>query len=131
MGENMMKLLKPVSGNCGGDIERLITPQKDRAGTQHKSGGTLTKAIYLPYGWVRNPAILLGCIGVLGILIHRVGSIAAVFSFLNMPPEAMCYLITIGASILFGISMICEKSEKEIGPATTVPLQIEQNWRSV
>ena len=123
-----MKALETVLENLSCDIEQLKKSQDGHVPTYPKPGCTQGRQRYLFTLRLgeRVPAIVLGCVGLLGILIHRVVSIANVFSFLNMPPEVICYLITISASVLFGLSMICKKSEKEIEPRT-----IQPNWRSM
>ena len=84
-----------------------------------------------PYGYMRIPAILFGCIGILGILTCKVEAFAIKFSFLNLPEEWACYLITIGALVLFGTSMIYKQSEKEIDYDGNVSMQLQENWRSM
>lgn len=95
------------------------------------SDSMLLNVTYFPYGWVRIPAILLGGVGVLGILMFHLESAARLFSFLRMPPELYCYLITIGASLLFGISLIRHTTEKVIHPAAAKKTSLPTHWRSV
>lgn len=106
--------------------------ENNRHGTgDDQSDSMLLNVTCFPYGWVRLPAILLGGIGVLGILMCHLESVARIFSFLRMPPELYCYLITAGALILFGISLIRHTTEKIIHPGITKKLSSQANWRSV
>lgn len=84
-----------------------------------------------PYAWLKFPAILMGVVGLSGILAHKFETVAAKLSFLNMPPQGSCYLITAGAIILLGISILYKQSKREIIFAQGNCLETEENWRSV
>ena len=130
-GEKMMRTSKrtPFAETHGRSVERRQT--RNTLPVQSQPGLSVVRVTYLPYGWVRIPAIIVGCIGILGILGHRIEPAGTLISLFNMPREAICYVITAGAAILFGISMICKKSDREINLHQATPLQIRQNWRSM
>jgi hypothetical protein len=89
------------------------------------------KVTYAPYAWLKFPAILLGVVGLLGILIDTVQTVAVKCSLLNMPPRGSCYLITAGAIILLGIAILYKHSKEEIAFDQRTPQQPDENWRSV
>ena len=107
--------------------ELLREPQKD----ERPSGTARVEVNYSPFAFLRIPAIILGCIGVLGILIDNVEMVSVKFSFLNIPPEWLCYVIAAIALVLFGVSLTCPQSKKEVMFRKMTPTSLPENWRSI
>ncbi len=102
------------------------------AGTAHRQATIQRIRVSdAPYGWLRLPAGVIGAVGLLGIVIHHVESAAAMFWFLRMPQEVRCYLITAGAAILFGLSLVGRRRERKIRRTDETAMPVRTRWRSV
>jgi len=99
--------------------------------TACETAAKVTKIRYAPYGWLKIPAILVGGIGLLGLLVHNIEAVAAELAFLNIPPKGSCYWIAAGALILLGISICCKHSKEKIALDKGVFGKTDETWRTV
>ncbi len=79
------------------------------------------------YSCLRIPSLLLGGLGVWGIANDKLEVVSKVSSFFNLPPVEYCYVIVIGAAILFGISLLSRKVQNKTDAAT---LNRHDVWRN-
>lgn len=137
----MMKPSNIVCENCNrriGKLEKLrkynghqVCPKCYNVLALGHPAKVRTQLKLATYAWLRWPAILLGSVGVLGILSIKLKALAAISAFFNMPSIGYCYVITTGAVILFGISVVFKQPKNSPRTAKVVPSNIHHSWRGL